>query len=219
MWWWKGGGWHVAWLPPLRYKKRRCVESSMFVWMHVFECVWKSQPSKISGAMGKVDVTFILQVDRFGSLFVSWGFPNRFFKHRVMFRFQGSLEFRSSQFWASSKCLLCSHVYNWLSSDLSLHSYEFPLQLGGLVGASFYVSNLAPALLPAKCTPIHVLQQQQLMMWDFLHFWRNMTTGSRFWQLLAQLYMPMMISRTTPRINWHQDCVRNWIWPMALCVK
>ena len=81
-----------------------------------------------------------------------------------MFRFQGSFEIRSShfEFLPSVSCAVMFTI--GLSSDLSLHSYEFPLQLGGLVGASFYVSNLAPALLPAKCTTIHALQQLQLMM-------------------------------------------------------
>ena len=60
-----------------------------------------------------------------------------------MFRFQGSFEIRSShfEFLPSVSCAVMFTI--GLSSDLSLHSYEFPLQLGGLVGASFFVSNLA----------------------------------------------------------------------------
>ena len=45
---------------------------SMKITKHWLKVLWKQHVlSHKRGAMGEVDVTFILQVDRFGSLFVS----------------------------------------------------------------------------------------------------------------------------------------------------
>ena len=71
------------------------------------------------------------------------GFETAFSNTVSCFVFKCSFEIRSShfEFLPSVSCAVMFPI--GLSSDLSLHSYEFPLQLGGLVGASFYVSNLA----------------------------------------------------------------------------